>query len=83
MAWPPCPTLPTHPISSRATFFSQIKKVLGEKWFADMEEMKPKTAEALKGTKIKEFKNCFEPWGKKKKHLDRCIASKGEDSEGD
>ena len=44
-----------------------------------MEEVKQKTAEALKGIKINEFKNCFEQW---KKCLDRCIASNGEDFEG-
>ena len=37
-------------------------------------------AEALKGIKIGEFKNCSEQW---KKHVDWCIASNGEYSEGD
>ena len=37
--------------------------------------MKQKTAEALKGIIIEEFKNCFEQW---KKHLDKYIASNGE-----
>ena len=45
-----------------------------------MEEVKQKTAEALKGIKIDKFKNCFEQWNK---HLDRCIASNGEYFEGD
>ena len=45
-----------------------------------MEEVKQKTAEALKGVKINKFKNCFEQW---KKRLDRCIASNGEYFEGD
>ena len=39
-----------------------------------------KMAEALKGIKSNEFKNCFEQW---KKHLDSCIASNGEYFEGD
>ena len=37
-------------------------------------------AEALKGIKIDESKNCFEQW---KKPLDMCIASNGEYFEGD
>ena len=41
---------------------------------------KKKTAEALKGIKTDEFKNCFEQW---KKCLSRCIASNGEYFEGD
>ena len=42
--------------------------------------MKQKTAEALKGIKVDDFKNCFEKW---KKHFDRCTASNGEYFEGD
>ena len=42
--------------------FLQIKKVLKGKNFADVEEVKQKTAEALKGIKTDEFKNCFEQW---------------------
>ena len=37
-------------------------------------------AEALKGIKINEFKNCFEQW---EKTLNRCIASDGEYFEAD
>ena len=47
---------------------------------ADVEEVEQKMAEALKGVKINEFKNCFEQW---KKCLNRCIASNGEYLEGD
>ena len=36
-----------------------MEKVLKEKHFADVEEVKQKTAKALKGIKIDEFKNCF------------------------
>ena len=57
-----------------------MKKVLKGKHFADVEEVKQKTAEALKGTKINEFKNCLEQW---EKHLVRCIASNGESLESD
>ena len=41
-----------------------MKKVLKGKCFADVEEVKQKTAEALKGIKINKFKNCFEQWEK-------------------
>ena len=58
-----------------------MKKVLKGKCFADVEEVKQKkTAKALKGIKIDEFKNHFEQW---KKSLNRCIASNGEYFEGD
>ena len=40
--------------------FLPWKKVLKGKHFADVEEVKQKTAEALKGIKIDEFKNCFQ-----------------------
>ena len=56
-----------------------MKEVLKWKRFADVEEVKQKTAEALKSIKIEEFKNCFEQW---KKRLYRCIASHGEYFEG-
>ena len=78
----PCLTLPAHQISPQATFFFvyQDKKVLKGKCFADVEKLKQKTAEALKGIKSEEFKNCSEQW---EKHLDRCIASNEEYLEGD
>ena len=43
--------------------------------FADMEEVKQKMTEALKGIKIDEFKSYLEQW---EKHLNRHIASNGE-----
>ena len=52
--------------------FAQVKKVLRGKHFADVEEVKQKTAEALKDIKMDEFRNCFEQW---KKCLNSCIAS--------
>ena len=52
-----------------------MKKVLKGKHFASVEEVKQKTAEALKGIKIDKFKNCFGQW---KKHVNKCTASKGE-----
>ena len=53
----------------------QMKKGPKGKCFANVKEVKQKMAEALKGIKINEFKNCFEQW---KKYLDRSIASNGE-----
>ena len=44
--------------------FPRRKKFLKGKHFADVEEVKQKMAEALKGIKTKEFKNCFEQWKK-------------------
>ena len=40
--------------------FPRMKKVLKGKCFANVEEVKQKMAEALKGIKVNEFKNCFE-----------------------
>ena len=56
-----------------------MKKVLKGKCFADVEEVKPKTTEVLKGIKIDKFKNF---WAMKKR-LYRWIASNGEYFEGD
>ena len=42
--------------------FPQMKKVLKGKHFANVEEVKQKMAEALKGIKIDDFKNCFDQW---------------------
>ena len=39
--------------------FPQVKKVLKGKHFADVEEVKQKMAQALKGIKIHEFKTVF------------------------
>ena len=77
-----CPTLPIHLFSPWVTFllFPWMEKVLKGRCFADVEKVKEKMAEALKGIKIDEFRNCFEQW---KKSLDRCIASNGEDFEGE
>ena len=44
--------------------FPQMENVLKGKNFADVEEGRQKTAEALKDIKIDEFKNCFEQWKK-------------------
>ena len=55
-----------------------MKNILKGKYFDDVEEMKQKMAEELKGIKIDEFKNCYEQWKKC-----RCIASNVEYFEGD
>jgi len=60
--------------------FPRMKKVLKGKRFADVEEVKTKTTEALKGITLQEFQDCFEKW---KTRLDRCIASNGQYFEGD
>ena len=84
MVWPPCPTLPIHRSHpERLSFCFPSEKFIQGKCFADVKEGKQKTAEALKGIKIDEFKNCFEQWEKKKQHLDRCIESNGDYFEGD
>ena len=41
-----------------------MKKALKGKHFADVEEVKQKAAEALKGIKTDEFKICSEQWKK-------------------
>ena len=43
-------------------FASPMKKVIKGEHFASVKEVKQKMAEALKGIKINEFKNCFEQW---------------------
>ena len=55
--------------------FPRMKKVLKGKRFAELEEVKKKTTEALKGITLQEFQYCFEMW---ETHLDRCIASNGQ-----
>ena len=57
-----------------------MKKFLKGKHFGDMDEVKQKMGEALKGIKTDEFKNCSEQW---EKRLDRCIASNREYFEDD
>ena len=51
---------PSHP---KQLFFlsSQMKNILKGKCFANVEEVKQKTAEALKGIKIDKFKIEFKP----------------------
>ena len=41
-----------------------MKKVFKGKCFANVEEVRQKMAEALKGIKTDEFRNCFEQWEK-------------------
>jgi histone-lysine N-methyltransferase SETMAR len=60
--------------------FPRMKKVLKGKSFADVEEVKEKMTEALKGITLKEFQDCFKKW---KTRLDWCIASNGHYFEGD
>jgi hypothetical protein len=60
--------------------FPRMKNVLKGKRFADVEEVKKITTEALKGITLQEFQDCFEKW---KTRLDRCIVSNGQYFEGD
>ena len=65
----PVPHPPYSPNHSSSEFFAFIfvplmKTILKEKCFTDVEEVKQKKAEALKGIKFFEFKNCFEQWEK-------------------
>ena len=66
-----CPILlitQSHP--GQLFLFPLMKKVLKKKHFADVEKVKQKTAETLKGIKINIFKNCFEQW---KKYLESVL----------
>ena len=72
----PVPHPPYLPNLAPSDFFCFLKG----KYFADVEEVKQKMAEALKDIKIDEFKDCSEQW---KKCLDRCPVSNGEYFEGD
>jgi len=60
--------------------FPRMKRNLKGKHFADVEEVKRKTTEALANIKEDEFKNCFEQW---QKRMDKCIAANREYFEGD
>ena len=76
----PYPPYSPDVVPSDLFLFLQInKKVLKGKRFANVEELKQKMADALKGIKTDKFKNCFEQW----KSLNRCIASNGAYFEGD
>ena len=55
---PPYPFMQSHP--KWLFFVSPDKKSPQRKCFANMEEVKPKLAQALKGIKIDKFENCFE-----------------------
>ena len=56
------PSLFTRSFPKRHFLSSWMKKILKGKHFVDVEEVKQKTAEALKGIKINKFKNCSEQW---------------------
>jgi hypothetical protein len=57
-----------------------MKEVLKGKYFAELEEVKEKKTEALKGITLQEFQDCFKKW---KTRLSLCIASNGQYFEGD
>ena len=56
-----CPTLPICPISPKQlNFVSPDEKCNQRESFANVEEVKQKMEESLKGIKIDKFKNCFD-----------------------
>ena len=71
---------PIQPNLALSDFFGLFPQMKKGKGFACTEEVKQKTAEALKGIQIDRFKNCSEQW---KKCPDRCSTSNGEYFEGD
>ena len=62
----PMPHPPYSPDHAPSNFLliSPHKKVLKGKCFANVEEVKQKTAETVEGIKIDKFKHCFEQWKK-------------------
>ena len=74
------PPYSPHLAPSDFFFVSPYEKSAQREMFADVKEVKHKTAEALKGIKIDKFKNSFEQW---EKHRYQCIVSNGEYFEGD
>ena len=63
----PMPHPPYAPDLAPSDFFllfPWMKKVLKEKHFANVEEVKQKMAEALKDIQMDEFKDCSEQWKK-------------------
>ena len=76
----PHPPYSPDPSLSDFYLFPWMKKVLKWKSFADVEDMKQKMAEALKGIKTHEFKTVL---SNGKRCLDRYIASNGEYFEED
>ena len=52
-----------------------MKKVLKGKRLANVEQVKQETAEALKGIKIDEFKNCLEKWKKMSRSLSPFVSN--------
>ena len=61
---PHCPYLPSLAGNDFVCLFPWMKKVLKGKRTADVEDVKQKAAEALKGIKINKFKISFEQWKK-------------------
>lgn len=70
----PLLTLPIHPILLPAIIFlfPRMEKVLKGKYFTDVEEIKEKTKESLKGITLQGFQDYLEQW---KAGLDRCLIS--------
>ena len=58
----PLPPYSPNLTPSNLFLFPWMKKVFKGQLFTDVEKVKQKTAGALKGIKIDQFKHCFEQW---------------------
>ena len=67
------PHPPYSPDLAPSDFF--LKNVLKRKRFANVEEVKQKMVEALKGVKIDELKNCLEKWKKMSRSLSPFVSN--------
>jgi len=82
LGWTIVPHPPYSPDLALSDFFlfPTMKKTLKGKRFANVEEVKTASQEALNNIKLQQFQRCFTQW---EKRLNKCIASSGEYFEGD
>ena len=66
--------------SSDFFLFPKIKEILKGRHFGDIDGIRSNTTAALKILPQNQFQNCFEGWTT---HWHRCMASQGENFEGD
>jgi transposase len=71
---------PNSPDLVSNSLFSKIKKTLKGRHFNDTDDIRNNTTAALKAIPQNQFQNCLEGWTRR---CHRCIASQGEDFEGD
>jgi len=60
--------------------FPKIKEILKGRHFDDIDDIRSNKTAVLKAIPKKQFQNCCEGWTR---HWHRCIASQGENFEGD